>query len=128
MKREQIRSVIHSHLMLIKNSGLGLGIMIPVGYTKFNQYFVKKRTFAMSVSQALKGIIITSHPILVKILMNEYGFRGTVAIIAAINAHSVLGMLLMHPIEWHYKIIKVPEEVELKPRKCFPYSILKSID
>lgn len=92
--------------------------MIPVGYTTFNHYFVKKRIFAMSVAQALKGIIITSHPILVKILMNEYGFRGTVAMIAAINAHSVLGMLSMHPIEWHYKIIKVPE-VELEPRECF---------
>lgn len=97
-------------------SGLGLGIMIPVGYTTFNHYFVKKRIFAMSVAQALKGIIITSHPILVKVLMNEYGFRGTVAMIAAINAHSVLGMLLMHPIEWHYKIVRVPE-VELQPRK-----------
>ncbi len=90
--------------------------MIPVGYTTFNDYFVKKRVFAMSVAQALKGVIITSHPILVKILMNEYGFRGTVAMIAAINAHSILGMILMHPIKWHYKIIKVPI-VETEPRK-----------
>lgn len=104
--------------MLIYDSGLGLGLMIPVSYTTFNHYFVKKRIFAMSVAQALKGVIITSHPLLVKFLMNEYGFRGTVAMIAAINAHSILGMLAMHPIQWHYKIIKVPV-VELEPRKCF---------
>lgn len=108
-----------------QNLGFGLGIMIPVGYTTFNHYFVKRRVFAMSVSQALKGIIITSHPILVKILMNEYGFRGTVAMIAAINAHSIFGMLVMHPIEWHYKIIKVPE-VELEPRKFVQFKIRKS--
>ena len=90
--------------------------MIPVGYTTFNHYFVKKRVFAMSISQALKGIIITSHPWLVNIMMNEYGFRGTVAMIAAINAHAIFGMLAMHPIEWHYETIKVPEG-ESEPRK-----------
>lgn len=90
--------------------------MVPVGYTSFNNYFVKRRVFMMSVTQALKGIVITSHPILSNILMNMFGFRGTLAIIAALNAHAIFGMLAMHPVEWHMRTVKVPE-VELKPRK-----------
>lgn len=99
-------------------AGFGLGLMIPIGYATFNSYFVKRRVFAMSASQAMRGIIITSHPMLVKILMNEYGFRGTVAMIAAVNAHAILGMLVMHPVEWHYRVIKVPQD-ELESRKFF---------
>lgn len=90
--------------------------MVPVGYTSFNNYFVKRRVFMMSVTQALKGIVITSHPILSNILMNQFGFRGTLAIIAALNAHAIFGMLAMHPVEWHMKTVKVAE-VEMKPCK-----------
>lgn len=91
--------------------------MVPVGYTSFNHYFVKKRVFAMSITSALKGIVIMLHPIISNILMNVYGFRGALAIIAAINANTIFGMLLMHPIKWHFKVIKVPERDEIKPRK-----------
>lgn len=90
--------------------------MVPVGYTNFNKYFIKKRVFMMSMTQALKGVLITLHPILVKVAMNAYGFRGALAIVAAVNAHSIVGMLVMHPIEWHYKVIRVPQS-ELKPCK-----------
>lgn len=55
------------------------------------------------------------YPIVVQFLMDTYGFRGTMAIMAAINAHAIFGMLVMHPIEWHYKYIKVPVD-EFKPR------------
>ena len=62
----------------------------------------------MGITQALKGIGIMMFPLMVQFLMEKYGFRGTMAIIAAINAHATLGMLVMHPIEWHYKIKKIP--------------------
>lgn len=74
----------------------------------FNHYFIKKRVFMMGITQALKGVGIMGYPILVQFLMERYGFRGTMAVIAAINAHAILGMLVMHPIEWHYKVIKIP--------------------
>lgn len=96
--------------------GLGIGIMVPVGYTNFNHYFVEKRVSIMSAMQALKGLLIMMHPIVVNNAMNVYGFRGAMALIAAINAHAILGMLTQHPIEWHYKVIEVPE-YELKPCK-----------
>lgn len=86
---------------------------------------MKRRVFVMSVTQAMKGIVITSHPIITNICMNTYGFRGTLAIIAALNAHAIFGMLAMHPVEWHMKTVKV-SEIELKPCKLvhFIHSIL----
>lgn len=88
--------------------------MMSAGYTTFNKYFVEKRIFMMSIAQSIKGACISLHPILVKFAMNAYGFRGALAIVAAVNTHAVLGMLTLQPVEWHYKIIKVPES---EPRK-----------
>lgn len=96
--------------------GAGFGFMIPVAYTTFNHYFVNKRVVMMSVAQSLIGLGSMFYPILVQFLMDQYGFRGALAVVAAINGHAIFGMLIMHPIEWHYKYLKVPID-ELVPCK-----------
>lgn len=83
---------------------------MPVIYGTFNFYFVKKRVLAMSLVQILKGIFIMAHPMIVGFLMTNYGFRGTVAIMAAINANCILALYAMHPVKWHYEIIKIKIE------------------
>lgn len=70
----------------------------------------------MSVTQSLIGVGTMIYPIFVQFLMEKYGFRGAVAIIAACNAHAIFAMLCMHPVKWHYKVIRVPIAEE-KPRK-----------
>lgn len=90
--------------------------MVSVAYTTFNHYFVKKRVFMLSVAKSLMGFGVMVYPILAQALMEKYGFRGAMAMLAAINAHAILGMLVMHPVEWHYKVIKTPLE-ETKPCK-----------
>lgn len=87
--------------------GVGAGLMSNVAYGTFNYYFVKKRIFAMSLVQILKGIILVAHPILVGFFINLYGFRNTVAIVAAVNANCIIAMIVMHPVEWHYKEVKI---------------------
>lgn len=52
----------------------------------------------MSVTQVLKGLMATTYPIVVRFLVEAYGFRGATAILAAIHAHTIFGMMLMHPI------------------------------
>lgn len=76
-------------------------------YTTFNHYFVNKRVVMMSLAQSLIGVGTMIYPILVQFLMDKYGFRGAIAIIAAINAHSIFGMIVMHPVNWHYNVIKI---------------------
>lgn len=92
--------------------------MSTVAYSTFNYYFVKRRISAMSLVQLLKGAILVGHPILVGFFMNSYGFRGTATIIAAINANCLIAMCVMHPVEWHYKEIKIRViENEIRPCK-----------
>lgn len=93
--------------------------MVSVGYTTFNHYFVKKRIFMMGLAQAVKGVIIMSYPLVVQFLMDEYGFRGAMAIVAAINSNAIFGMIVMHPVSMHYKTIKVPINETKKCKKIF---------
>lgn len=69
----------------------------------------------MGIAQALKGVGIMSYPIMVQFFMDKYGFRGTMAVLAAINSHAILGMLAFQPVEWHQKLIKIPLD-EVEPR------------
>ncbi|KAL0121794.1 hypothetical protein PUN28_006927 [Cardiocondyla obscurior] len=88
--------------------GFGFGLIVTVTNTVFNSYFVKKRAKVMYASQviiALGGII---YPMLCEKMLPFYGFRGTAAIIGALSLNSIVGMTLMHPVEWH---AKNPEEV-----------------
>ncbi|XP_075972260.1 monocarboxylate transporter 9-like [Anticarsia gemmatalis] len=81
--------------------GAGFGVMIPVGFTAFNCYFTTKRTTMMSANQALSSLASITFPMLVTMLLSEYGFRWTLALIMAIDLHLVFAMIVMHPVEWH---------------------------
>lgn len=85
-------------------TGCGFGFMLSASYTMFNIYFIEKRVMMMSYAQSFFGLGSMALPILVNFLLNEYGFRGCMAIIAALNAHVIFAMLLMHPLEWHFII------------------------
>lgn len=105
--------------------GVGFGFMIPVSYTTFNAYFVEKRVLMMSIAQTLIGLGSVIFPILIQKLMKHYGFRGCLTILAGINAHTILGMLVMQPVEWHMKRVPVrEEEVEMEPREYEKKEIL----
>lgn len=53
-----------------------------------------------------------SYPIVAQFLVERYGFRGAALILAAIHGHAFFGMMVMHPIEWHYKVVKIPIDEE----------------
>ncbi|XP_017871441.1 PREDICTED: monocarboxylate transporter 9 isoform X1 [Drosophila arizonae] len=92
--------------------GTGFGLIIPTSYTSFNNYFVKNRVMWMSFAQSLIGLGSMVYPILMQMLMQTYGFRGCLLVLTGINAHAVLGMLLMHPVEWHMRRVPVEEEAQ----------------
>lgn len=64
----------------------------------------------MSLAHTVSGVGIMAYPIVAQFLMESYGFRGAIAIVAAINSNAILGMLVMHPVEWHYKTVEIPFE------------------
>lgn len=88
-------------MLMIAFAGAGFGVMIPVSFTAFNCYFTKKRTAMMSANQTLSSMASITFPMLVTFLLNEYGFRWTLALIMAVDLHLVFAMLVMHPVEWH---------------------------
>lgn len=92
--------------------GTGFGLIIPTSYTSFNNYFVKNRVMWMSFAQTLIGLGSMVYPILMQMLMQTYGFRGCLLVLTGINAHAVLGMLLMHPVEWHMRRVPVEEDAQ----------------
>lgn len=108
------------------DAGVGLGLMFPVFFTTFNQYFVKRRVFILNVAQSLIGIGTMIYPLMVEFLMKTFGFRGTIAIIAAINAHTICAMLVMHPVEWHFKVVQIPVNVT-HLCKCPPVAITSEL-
>lgn len=78
-----------------------MGLLIPVSYTSFNSYFTKKKVLYLSLCKASIGLITMVYPLFIKMTMAEFGFRGTLAILCGISAHSILGAMVMHPVEWY---------------------------
>ncbi|KAH8421272.1 hypothetical protein KR009_012130, partial [Drosophila setifemur] len=115
-------STMHLLLAFSLVQGLAFGLIVPTSYTTFNHYFVKNRVMWMSFAQTLIGLGSMLYPIVMQRLLQWYGFRGCLLILSGLNAHAVLGMLVMHPVEWHMRRVPIsPEEQELQVRKAeFP--------
>ncbi|XP_013175232.1 PREDICTED: monocarboxylate transporter 1 isoform X1 [Papilio xuthus] len=96
--------------------GAGFGVMIPVSFTAFNCYFTKKRTAMMSANQTMSSLASITFPILVTFLLDEYGFRWSLALIMAVDLHLLFAMLVMHPVEWH--MIKSVDGPKPDPLNC----------
>ncbi|KAL4716860.1 hypothetical protein ACJJTC_012671 [Scirpophaga incertulas] len=75
--------------------GIGFGMMVPVSYSVLNHYFVRKRTSVMSACKALQGIILMWYPQLIKNMVTNYGFRGTLLVISGMSLHTFPGMAVM---------------------------------
>lgn len=76
--------------------GIGFGMMVPVSYATINYYFLKKRTTVMSMCKSIQGIIQMVYPQIMKLIMNVYGFRGTLLIISGISMNTIAGMAFMN--------------------------------
>lgn len=60
-------------------------------------------------------------PQLVRILLEEFGFRGAVLLISGLSLHAAVGSTLLQPIKWHLKdeiidveMTQIPEMVAIK--------------
>lgn len=106
---------VNSMAQLIVCQGLlqffGYGFLFNVSCTILNEYFLDKRLFAMSIAQTLSAAAAMVAPIIVSWSMAEYGFRGTLIVISAINLHTIVASALLQPVARHMKK-EVLEDVE----------------
>lgn len=112
-----VQSTLHLILSFSLIQGVGFGLILPTSYTTFNNYFVKNRVMWMGFAQALIGLGSMLYPIVMQRLLEWYGFRGCLLILASINAHAVLGMQLMQPVEWHMRRIPIDQEEQPQPEE-----------
>lgn len=80
---------------------MGFGIMIPITLTSFNNYFTEKRAAMMSIASIFIGFAAMAFPMAIEMMMAEYGFRGTLMLLFAMNLNVIPAMAIMHPVEWH---------------------------
>ncbi|XP_025831346.1 monocarboxylate transporter 13-like [Agrilus planipennis] len=83
--------------------GLGAGLLIPSSLSAINAYYNVKKPTAMAIGQTMVALLSSAYPEFTRILLENYGFRGTQAIFTAINLHIVVGSLLLQPVEKHLK-------------------------
>jgi hypothetical protein len=57
----------------------------------------------MAVTQTIIGVAAMVVPLAIQKLLEEFGFRGTQAIIAAFSLHAMLGMVVQQPVRYHVK-------------------------
>ncbi|KPJ01867.1 hypothetical protein RR46_05076 [Papilio xuthus] len=64
----------------------------------------------------MSSLASITFPILVTFLLDEYGFRWSLALIMAVDLHLLFAMLVMHPVEWH--MIKSVDGPKPDPLNC----------
>lgn len=84
-------------------AGLGLGFISPSSFIAVNSYFSTKRGRAVGLALAGTGLGQMIMPYVVRILLDEYGFKGTTLIMGALALNGVVGAALFQPVKWHMK-------------------------
>ncbi|CAO1399339.1 unnamed protein product [Diamesa hyperborea] len=91
-------------------NGIGVGLATSAAFVALNHYFSKKRGQAVGLSMAGTAMGMLIMPQLVRILLEEYAFRGAVLLLAGLALHAAVGSTLLQPIKWHL----VDEEIDVE--------------
>ena len=78
---------------------MGLGVQFLSSIVILNQYFSKRRSIAVGVSQAGISVGVISMSFLIQQLMREYGWRGMVLILGGICLNTAVGGSLYRPLD-----------------------------
>lgn len=84
---------------------MGVGLTASSTFVALNHYFVKKRGQAVGFSLAGTAFGMMLMPQAVRLLLENYAFRGAILILGAIAMNAIVGSALLQPAEWHF----VPE-------------------
>lgn len=106
--------------MIFSNAGLGLGLINPSSFIAVNSYFTTKRGQAVGLALAGTGVGQMVMPHVVRLLLENYGFKGSTLILGALAFNGIVGATLYQPIKWHLKYENYVGEnnMLLKPCDC----------
>lgn len=89
-------------------SGTGGGLVVCMSYIIVPSYFERRRGLAnaMMMAGGCTGQVVG--PPLIRLLQDEYGFRGATLLLGAILLNCCIGTAFFHPVEWHLKKLPQP--------------------
>ncbi|XP_076450701.1 uncharacterized protein LOC143286797 [Babylonia areolata] len=78
--------------------GFSHALMYVPGYTTLGHYFLKRRSFAMAVANTGLSVAALLIPPLTQYLINAYGTRGAILLVAGMELQSVVVSCLSRPV------------------------------
>lgn len=72
-----------------------------------NSYFQKRRGMAIGFAMTVTGLGPVFMPLLISLMMREFGARYTAMLLAALALHSLVAATLLQPVRWH--LVKLGE-------------------
>ncbi|KAG7207314.1 hypothetical protein KM043_008981 [Ampulex compressa] len=84
--------------------GLGSGLALAASFVAINTFFDKRRGQAVGFAMAGTSMAMMLVPQLIFLLLQSYGFRGTMLILGGCSLHSLVGACLLRPLESRPKI------------------------
>ncbi|KAL6440489.1 hypothetical protein ACFW04_003188 [Cataglyphis niger] len=90
--------------------GLGTGLATACSFVALNTFFDKKRGQAVGFSMAGTALGMMLVPLIIHMLLELYGFRGTTLIMGGWALHSVVGSCLLRPLEEQSLSLPVDEK------------------
>ncbi|KAK1133926.1 hypothetical protein K0M31_011711 [Melipona bicolor] len=106
-------SLIHLFFTFGVLTGIGSGLSTTPGIILVSQYFDKHRALAngICVSGTAAGSFV--FPLLIKVLVDNFGFHGTILLLGGCMLHVCVSATLYRPLENNY----APEETEMPGKK-----------
>ncbi|XP_067639326.1 monocarboxylate transporter 7 isoform X2 [Eurosta solidaginis] len=96
-------------------NGIGVGLSTSAAFVALNHYFKNKRGQAVGLSMAGTALGMLIMPQLVRVLLEVFGFRGAVLMLAGVALNSTVGAILLQPAKWHMKEEIIDEEMMAVP-------------
>lgn len=89
-----------------------MGLMNPATFIAVHSYFSTRRGQAVGLAMAGTGIGQMAMPHVVRLILEQYGFRGSILIMGGLALNGCAGALLFQPVEWHMAKQKNPVHLE----------------
>lgn len=99
--------------MLSWPTGAGGGLVVCMSLIIVPSYFARRRGLATAVMMVGSASGIVLGPTVIRILQDEYGYRGATLVLGAILLNGCVGTAFFHPVEWH---LKKPPQLVQPPR------------
>ncbi|XP_033324546.2 monocarboxylate transporter 2 [Megalopta genalis] len=103
-------SMIHIICTYSIISGLGTGLALASSFVALNTFFDKKRGQAVGFSMAGTTLAMMLVPQLIHVLLDSYGFQGTMLIVGACALHSAVGACLLRPLDDSDQSIRIAKK------------------